>query len=178
MATRADRLGTRLDIVADNILILSSNSELGKITVWLFSVEATLRECVKDLSEFIKIKEYKRLPPNILSKPTIDREGKKNLAKHPNANYIYSDEIDHATLGKLVIYYKLLRPTNKKLYRRLKAITFGRNKVAHKLFRSKNIQTDFAKIFPKHIRNKLMKDILNDIINDTKGVLAEIKKVS
>lgn len=161
-----------MDVVCDNIGLLSKNEELGKTIIWLFSVEAMLRECVRILSELTTLREYKKLSPHILSRPTISRS-RKDIKKYSDKNRLYYAEIDSATFGRLVSYYKQLRPNSKKLYQKLAKIKDGRNKIAHELLRSKDVEATFSKLFPNNIKIKPMKDIFTEILNDIRVVMQQ-----
>lgn len=177
MASKAEQLGRKLETVSENMKLLSSSQALGEIIIWLFSVEASLRECVRIYLEITMFGDYKKLPSGVLSKPIVNRP-KRDIKKYPDKNRIYYGELDKAMFGGLLYYYKSLRPSNKKLYTKLDKIRKGRNKLVHELFCSKDVEATFSKLFPKYIREKPTKDVLEDIVNDIRDVLNEVKKVA
>lgn len=176
MATKAEQLGKKLEVVSDNASRLFSNTEFGKTVGWLFSVEALLREAIRFYAEITTFSDYGRLPTGVLNRPVFNRP-RNQRHKYPNNSRLYYGEIDTATFGRLVNWYKLFHPNNKKLYWELSKIKDGRNKIVHQLFRSKNVEADFSKLFPKSIRRKPMKYILNRILADMRIVLDEVKKI-
>lgn len=176
MPTKAEQLGRKLETVNDNTNRLSSNSEFLKVVGWLFSVEALLREYIRFCVVSTSLSGYKKLPPGILNKPTFNRS-RRDMKKYPDKNRLYYGEIDAATFGRLVNWYRDFRPRNKKLYWELDKIKDGRNKIVHQLFRSKNVEADFSKLFPKGIRKQAMKYILQRIMDDMRCILDEVKKI-
>jgi hypothetical protein len=176
MTTRADQLGKRLETVGTNINRLSSNLELGKIVIWFFSIEALLKEGVRFYADLVTVSDYKKLPAGILTKPTFSRS-RKAAKKFPNKTRLYYKEIDSATFGMLIEWYKTFRPSNRKLGWKLDKIRKGRNKIVHQLLRSKDVDADLYKLLPKSIAGKPMRDVLNDILTDMRDVLDEISKI-